>query len=81
MDTQLRVTPRMPPLWEIEWRVVEITCEQLALDRAQVTPQSRLLEDLHLDSLEVIELIMESKRRSAFGCPTPSASSFSPNAP
>ncbi len=65
MDTQLRVTPRMPPLWEIEWRVVEITCEQLGLDRARVTPQSRLLEDLHLDSLEVIELIMELEE--AFG--------------
>jgi acyl carrier protein len=49
----------LPPLWEIEWRVVDIACSQLGLDREAVTPESRLFEDLNFDSLDAVEFTME----------------------
>jgi acyl carrier protein len=39
-------------------RVVEIICDQLTLDPAQVTPDSSFLEDLGADSLDIVQLIM-----------------------
>ncbi|RMD82869.1 MAG: acyl carrier protein [Candidatus Dadabacteria bacterium] len=39
-------------------RVIEIVCEQLTLDRSQVTPESSFLEDLGADSLDIVQLIM-----------------------
>ncbi len=39
-------------------RVVEIVCDQLTLDRSQVTPESSFLEDLGADSLDIVQLIM-----------------------
>lgn len=39
-------------------RVVEIICDQLTLDPAQVTPESSFLEDLGADSLDIVQLIM-----------------------
>jgi acyl carrier protein len=39
-------------------KVVEIICEQLTLDRSQVTPESSFLEDLGADSLDIVQLIM-----------------------
>jgi acyl carrier protein len=39
-------------------KVIEIICEQLTLDRAQVTPESSFLEDLGADSLDIVQLIM-----------------------
>jgi formylglycine-generating enzyme len=48
----------LPSLAEIERHVVEIAIDELSLDPAQVSPDSRLLEDLGLDSLEIVEFIM-----------------------
>ena len=39
-------------------RVVEIICDQLTLDPAQVTPDASFLEDLGADSLDIVQLIM-----------------------
>jgi acyl carrier protein len=39
-------------------KVVEIVCDQLTLDRSQVTPESSFLEDLGADSLDIVQLIM-----------------------
>ena len=39
-------------------RVVEIICDQLTLERTQVTPESSFLEDLGADSLDIVQLIM-----------------------
>jgi acyl carrier protein len=39
-------------------KVIEIICDQLTLDRAQVTPESSFLEDLGADSLDIVQLIM-----------------------
>lgn len=46
-------------LTEIEHQVCDITSEQLGIPRQKVTPHSRLIQDLHCDSLDIIELIME----------------------
>src|SRR5207245_2646644 len=48
----------VPPLWEIEWRVVQIACEVMGFDRSRATPESRLLEDLGMDSLDLIDFMM-----------------------
>jgi len=39
-------------------KVMEIVCDQLTLDRSQVTPESSFLEDLGADSLDIVQLIM-----------------------
>lgn len=39
-------------------KVIEIVCDQLTLDRSQVTPESSFLEDLGADSLDIVQLIM-----------------------
>ena len=39
-------------------KVIEIICDQLTLDRSQVTASSSFLEDLGADSLDIVQLIM-----------------------
>jgi len=39
-------------------RVKAIVVEQLGVDAAQITPQSKFVEDLGADSLDVVELVM-----------------------
>ncbi|QDV52258.1 SUMF1/EgtB/PvdO family nonheme iron enzyme [Gimesia fumaroli] len=46
-------------LSEIEIRVCDITSEVLGMPRAEISPDSRLLEDLKCDSLDYVELMME----------------------
>lgn len=49
------------PRWDlttIEQRVCDIAAEKLCMPRNEVSPGSRLIEDLGFDSLDVIELIM-----------------------
>ncbi len=46
-------------LEEIERRVCDLTAVQLGLPRTKVAPSSRLVEDLHCDSLDLVELLME----------------------
>ncbi len=48
----------VPAQWEIEWRVLKVTAQQCDVDTNSLSPDSRLLEDLGIDSLEVVELIM-----------------------
>ena len=40
-------------------RVVGLIAEQLKIDVATITPQSRLLEDLNADSANIMMLIMD----------------------
>jgi acyl carrier protein len=42
----------------VQDKVIEIVCDQLTLDRSQVTPDSSFLEDLGADSLDIVQLIM-----------------------
>ncbi|QDT44107.1 Serine/threonine-protein kinase pkn1 [Gimesia alba] len=44
---------------EIEIRVCDITSEVLGMPRAEISSDSRLLEDLMCDSLDTVELMME----------------------
>ena len=42
----------------VQEKVIEIVCDQLTLDRSQVTLESSFLEDLGADSLDIVQLIM-----------------------
>lgn len=37
----------------------KVIAEQLKIDPAQIKPDSRLVEDLKADSLDIVELVME----------------------
>ncbi|HYV28172.1 MAG TPA: SUMF1/EgtB/PvdO family nonheme iron enzyme, partial [Candidatus Eisenbacteria bacterium] len=56
-ETSWGCTPP-PPLWEIEIRVAELTSRQTGIACAAIKSDSRLLEDLQIDSLEMVELIL-----------------------
>jgi len=42
----------------IEERVRNIICDQLAVEPAKVTPTASFIEDLGADSLDIVELVM-----------------------
>ena len=42
----------------LEDRVKEIIAEQLGVEKEKITPESKFIEDLGADSLDVVELIM-----------------------
>ena len=44
---------------EVLDKVVEIVCNQLSVDKEEVTPDSSFVEDLGADSLDTVELVME----------------------
>ena len=43
----------------MEGRVCDIASEQLAIPRVRISPGHRIIEDLHCDSLDLVELLME----------------------
>ena len=51
-------TTALPPLWEIEFRVADIASRQQGIPRESITPESRIIEDLNIDSLDLVELII-----------------------
>ncbi len=54
---------------EVEGRVCDIASEQLAIPRVRISPGDRIIEDLHCDSLDLVELLMEVE--DAFGITLP----------
>jgi acyl carrier protein len=56
---------RTGPLWEeryvatTEERVVDIVCENLGVNKDQVTRSTSFIEDVGADSLDIVELVME----------------------
>ena len=44
---------------EIQAKVIDITCEQLAVARDQVKAETSFVDDLGADSLDIAELVME----------------------
>ncbi|MCZ2342385.1 MAG: acyl carrier protein, partial [Bacteroidales bacterium] len=40
-------------------RVVEIVCEQLAVNKEQINRGTSFMEDIGADSLDIVELVME----------------------
>ncbi|MBE6897525.1 MAG: acyl carrier protein [Ruminococcaceae bacterium] len=39
-------------------KIIDILCDQLDLDREQVTEDSEIIDDLGADSLDIVDLIM-----------------------
>ena len=52
-DREDRVVP------SIEERVIEIVCENLGVNKEQVTRSTSFIEDVGADSLDIVELVME----------------------
>lgn len=44
---------------EIESKVIEIVAEQMGADKDKITRETRFVDDLHADSLDTVELVME----------------------
>src|SRR5277367_2369268 len=42
-----------------EERVIEIVCENLGVNKDQVTRNTKFIEDVGADSLDIVELVME----------------------
>lgn len=40
-------------------KVCKIISNQLGIEAASISPDSRLIEDLHADSLDIVELVMD----------------------
>src|SRR5438270_5848776 len=47
------------PVPSVEERVIEIVCENLGVNKEQVTRQTSFQEDVGADSLDIVELVME----------------------
>lgn len=58
-----------PPLWELEQHLASLIAEQTGLAPERVRPESRLLEDLGIDSLEFVELVLTLEERFAVTIP------------
>ncbi|MBN8247658.1 MAG: SUMF1/EgtB/PvdO family nonheme iron enzyme [Verrucomicrobia bacterium] len=58
-----------PPLWELEVAVIRIISERQAIPVDQIRPESRTLEDLHIDSMDMVELILELEEQFAVSIP------------
>jgi acyl carrier protein len=43
----------------VEERVIDIVCENLGVNKEQVTRQTSFIEDIGADSLDIVELVME----------------------
>lgn len=43
---------------EVQDKVVEIVCNQLSVNKEDVTPDASFVEDLGADSLDTVELVM-----------------------
>ena len=54
-------------------RVKSIVVEQLGVEASAVTPQSKFVEDLGADSLDVVELVMEFEEEFDINIPDDAA--------
>lgn len=61
-------------LAEIEQKVCDVTAAQLGIPRHKVFPSSRLVQDLEIDSLDLVELMMELEESFAVTLPDDSPS-------
>jgi formylglycine-generating enzyme len=58
-----------PPLWEIEFRLLELLAKETGICRAAIHHDSRVIEDLNMDSLELVELILSIEEEFNVGIP------------
>ena len=54
---------------QIETRVFEIVCESLGVNRSEVKRETRFIEDIGADSLDIVELIMELEEEFEINIP------------
>ena len=65
MDACVLVPGVSEPLWEersvatTEERIIQIVCDNLGVNKEQVTRNSSFQEDIGADSLDIVELVME----------------------
>lgn len=71
----MKASPRLS-LPQIESRVCDVVSQCLNIPRAQVLLSSRLIEDLHCDSLDLFELVMELEEEFAVTIPMEKDSTF-----
>ena len=45
---------------EIEEKVIQIVSEQMSVDKGEIARQTSFVNDLNADSLDTVELVMES---------------------
>ena len=43
----------------IENKVIDIICEQMGIDKTEITRETSFINDLNADSLDTVELVME----------------------
>lgn len=63
----------MPPLEELEAAVCNVVAEQTGIARDRLRLDSRLIEDLHIDSLDLVELTLALEDRFGVSIPDDSA--------
>jgi acyl carrier protein len=44
---------------EIQTKVTDLAAEQAGVDKSEITPATHFVNDLHFDSLDVVEFAME----------------------
>jgi acyl carrier protein len=44
---------------EIQSKVINLAAEQAGVDKSEITPATHFVNDLHFDSLDVVEFAME----------------------
>jgi acyl carrier protein len=53
------VSPQDVDIKAIEEKVISIICEQMGVDKSEVTRETSFINDLNADSLDTVELVME----------------------
>lgn len=81
MSTALRAigarkTVYAPALWEVEFRIFDLLAERTGISQALIYHDSRLIEDLNIDSLELVELILVLEEEFAVSIPDEAARSL-----
>ena len=57
----------------VEERVIEIVCENLGVNKDQVTRKTSFQEDVGADSLDIVELVMELEEEFDINIPDDAA--------
>jgi acyl carrier protein len=58
-DDELKIAWEVWTVASVEERVIDIVCENLGVNKEQVTRQTSFQEDIGADSLDIVELVME----------------------
>src|SRR5207249_10966345 len=60
---------RIATVPSVKDRVIEIVCENLGVNKEQVTEKTSFIEDVGADSLDIVELIMELEEEFEINIP------------